>query len=111
MDGIHKIIIELRTTAWSRRHENHGFSKRSLIVRSLPEPLRRQGVIQLVLIKLNNIFMVKKMDSKNKSDVNQEKSVQVLEIDKRLLNIEKTIESLECVATQAIEKWSVHKNQ
>jgi len=55
--------------------------------------------------------MVKKMDSKNKSDVNQEKSVQVLEIDKRLLNIEKTIESLECVATQAIEKWSVHKNQ
>lgn len=51
------------------------------------------------------------MEDKIENDKLVEKSYQVVEIDKRLFNIEKTIESLESIAVEGITKWSDNKKQ
>lgn len=51
------------------------------------------------------------MEESNSNDKIQEQQYPVVEIDKRLLNIEKAIESFESVAVEAIEKWSENKKQ
>ncbi len=51
------------------------------------------------------------MEEKKEIDNIQEQPFAVVEIDRRLTNIEKAIESFESVAVEAIAKWSENKKQ
>ena len=51
------------------------------------------------------------MEDKNHDNKVQDKSYPIVEIDKRLTNIERAIESFENIASDAITTWSNNKQQ